>query len=150
MMEMTAMFAGILSRASSTVTNIPAAMWVMDPAVNVPGGPIPMPDYVLDAVRSMDGVSYAVPLFVGGATLKLKDGVYQSVNVVGLDDETLFGRPAKSNKGNIQDIFNDNSFSGRSTTPSSRSWKTRRSARRSSSMTIAARSSALPGSCRTD
>jgi len=109
MMEMTAMFAGILNRAYSTVTNIPAAMWVMDPAVNTPTSPIPMPDYVLDAVRSMDGVSYAVPLYVGGATLKLKDGVYQSVNVVGLDDETLFGRPALE-QGNIQDIFNDNSF----------------------------------------
>jgi hypothetical protein len=30
-----------------------------------------MPDYLLDAVRSMDGVSYAVPLFIGGALVKL-------------------------------------------------------------------------------
>jgi hypothetical protein len=68
------MFAGILNRAYSTVTNIGAAMWIMDPAVNTPTSPIPMPDYVLDAVRSMDGVSYAVPLFIGGALVKLKSG----------------------------------------------------------------------------
>jgi len=34
MMMMTAMFAGILNRAYSTVTNIPAPIWIMDPAVN--------------------------------------------------------------------------------------------------------------------
>ena len=57
MMQMTAMFAGILNRAFSTVTNIGATMWIMDPAVNTATSAIPMPDYLLDAVRSMDGVS---------------------------------------------------------------------------------------------
>ena len=109
MMEMTAMFAGILNRAYSPVTNIGAAMWIMDPAVNTASSPIPMPDYVLDATRSMDGVSYAVPLFMGGAQVKLASGAYQGVNVVGLDDESLFGRPTLE-QGNILDIYADNTF----------------------------------------
>jgi putative ABC transport system permease protein len=109
MMQMTAMFAGILNRAFSTVTNVGAAIWIMDPAVNTATSPIPMPDYVLDAVRSMDGVSYAVPLFIGGTLVKLTDGTYQGVNVVGLDDESLFGRP-ELEQGNIQDIYADNTF----------------------------------------
>ena len=33
-----------------------------------------MPDYVLDVVRSMDGVNDVVPLFVGGALVKLASG----------------------------------------------------------------------------
>ena len=73
MMMMTAMFAGILNHSYSTVTNIGADMWVMDPSVNTPTSPIPMPDYVLDVVRSMDEVSYAVPLFIGGALVKLAE-----------------------------------------------------------------------------
>jgi putative ABC transport system permease protein len=109
MMQMTAMFAGILNRAYATITNIGATMWVMDPGVNTATSPIPLPNYLLDAVRSMDGVRYAVPLFVGGAMVKLRDGTYQSVNVVGLDDESLFGRP-ELEQGNIQDIYADNSF----------------------------------------
>jgi putative ABC transport system permease protein len=109
MMQMTAMFAGILNRAFSTVTNVGAAMWIMDPAVNTASSAIPMPDYVLDSVRSMDGVSYAVPLFMGGALVKLTNGTYQSVNVIGLDDSSLFGRP-ELEQGNIQDIYADNSF----------------------------------------
>jgi len=109
MMQMTAMFAGILNRAFSTVTNIGATVWIMDPAVNTATSAIPMPDYLLDAVRSMDGVSYAVPLFIGGALVKLDSGTYQSVNVVGLDDTSLFGRP-ELEQGNIQDIYADNAF----------------------------------------
>jgi putative ABC transport system permease protein len=109
MMQMTAMFAGILNRAYATVTNIGASMWVMDPGVNTATSPIPMPNYLEDALRSMDEVSYAVPLFVGGAMVKLTDGTYQAVSVVGLDDDSLFGRP-ELEQGNIQDIYADNAF----------------------------------------
>jgi putative ABC transport system permease protein len=109
MMQMTAMFAGILNRAYATTTNIGAAMWIMDPAVNTASSAIPMPDYLLDAVRSMDEVNYAVPLFIGGAMVKLASGTYESVSVVGLDDTSLFGRP-ELEQGNIQDIYADNAF----------------------------------------
>jgi len=109
MVQMTSMFAGILNRAYSTVTNIGADIWIIDPAVNVPSSPIPLPDYLLDSVRSMDGVSYAVPLFIGGAQLKLSDGTNQSVSIIGLDDTSLFGRP-ELEQGNILDIYADNSF----------------------------------------
>ena len=85
MVQMLAMFSGILNRAHSTVTNIAAKIWIMDPAVTTPTSSVPMPDYLLDSVRSMDGVRFAVPLFVGGAQLKLNSGTIQSVNVIGLD-----------------------------------------------------------------
>jgi putative ABC transport system permease protein len=109
MVQMTSMFAGILSRAHSTVTNIGAAIWVMDPAVNTPASPIPLPDYLLDAVRSMDGVSHAVPIYIGGAQAHLSNGTYQGVSVIGLDDNTLLGRP-ELQQGDIHDIFADNGF----------------------------------------
>ncbi|HUI99189.1 MAG TPA: ABC transporter permease, partial [Usitatibacter sp.] len=67
MVQVTSMFAGVLDRSSSTVTNVGATVWVMDPAVNTVANSIPMPDYVLDAARSMEGVKYAVGLYSGGA-----------------------------------------------------------------------------------
>lgn len=109
MVQMTSMFAGVLDRASSTINNLGARIWVMDPAVNTAAASIPMPDYVLDAVRSMNGVKYAVPLYSGGALVKLPDGTYQSVNVIGLDDDTLFGRPDLL-EGRIEDIYAENGF----------------------------------------
>jgi putative ABC transport system permease protein len=38
----------------------------MDRAVTNVSSAIPLPDYVLDAVRSIAGVKYAVPLYSGG------------------------------------------------------------------------------------
>ncbi len=109
MIMMTSIFSGILDRASSTVLNVNAKVWVMDPAVNNVVSSIPMPDYILDAVRSINGVKYAVPLYTGGGLVKLRSGIYQSVTVVGLDDATLFGSPELVG-GRIEDIFAENGF----------------------------------------
>jgi len=109
MMFITAMFAGVLEHSSATVINIGATMWVMDPAIQTPANSIGMPDYVLDAVRSMQGVRYAVPLYSSAALLKLGDGTYQAASVIGLDDTSLFGRPQMI-EGNIQDIYGENGF----------------------------------------
>lgn len=109
MVMMTSMFSGILHRSSATVLNIGARLWVMDPAVNTAANSIPMPDYVLDAVRSIRGVRYAVPLYSGGALVKLADGTYQSVTVMGLDDASLYGRPQLI-EGKIEDLYAENAF----------------------------------------
>jgi putative ABC transport system permease protein len=109
MIAMTSLFAGVLKRASATVINLGASMWIMDPSVQTVANTIGMPDYVLDAVRSMKGVSYAVPVYSGGALVKLADGTYQSANVVGLDDTSLFGRP-RLTQGRIEDIYGENAF----------------------------------------
>ncbi|HUN90724.1 MAG TPA: ABC transporter permease [Burkholderiaceae bacterium] len=109
MVEMTSMFSGVLNRSSSTVINVGAKVWVMDPAVNTAANSIPIPDYILDAVRSIDGVRYAVPLYSGGALVKLKDGTYQAVTILGLDDSSLFGRPQLI-EGTIEDIYAENGF----------------------------------------
>jgi hypothetical protein len=107
--QMTSSFAGILTKASATVINVGGSMWVMDPAVNAIQNSVPMPDYVLDAVRSINGVKFAVPLYSGAALVKLRDGIYQPVTVIGLDDTSLFGRPELL-EGNIDDIFAENGF----------------------------------------
>jgi len=86
MVQMVSMFSGILQRASATALNTGASVWVMDPAVTTVANRIPMPDYVLDAVRSMNGVKYAVPLYSGAALVR-------SATVVGLDGTSLYRRP---------------------------------------------------------
>lgn len=109
MMFVTSMLVGVLNHASATVINIGASVWVMDPAVKTVSNTVGMPDYVLDAVRSMSGVRYAVPLYSGGGLVKLPDGTYQSVNVIGLDDNSLLGRPQLID-GKIEDIYAESAF----------------------------------------
>jgi putative ABC transport system permease protein len=109
MIEMTSLFSGILNRASATVLNTGSRMWVMDPAVQTVANTIPLPDYILDEVRSIPGVKYAAPLYSGSALLKLHSGNYQAANVMGLDDSTLIGRPQLIS-GRIEDIYGENAF----------------------------------------
>jgi putative ABC transport system permease protein len=109
MVAMTSMFAGVLNHASATVINTGASIWVMDPSVDTVANTIGMPDFVLDAVRSMRGVKYAVPLYSGGALVKLPSGRYQYAYVLGLDDTSLFGRPELL-QGKIEDLYGENAF----------------------------------------
>jgi len=109
MMFVTSMFSGVMKRATSTVINVGAPLWVMDPYVETVQNSVGMPAYVLDAVRSMRGVKYAVPLYVGGALVKLPDGNYQAVNVIGLDDTSLYGRPDLL-QGKTEDVYAEHGF----------------------------------------
>jgi putative ABC transport system permease protein len=109
MFQVTSLFAGVMARASATVININASIWVMDRSVETVANTIPLPDYTLDVVRSIPGVKFAVPLYSSGALIKLRSGAYQAVNIVGLDDTSLLGRPALES-GNILDIFAENAF----------------------------------------
>lgn len=109
MVFVTSMLIGVLNHSSSMVTNVGAPLWVMDHAVQNVATSIGMPDYVLDAVRSMQGVKYAVPLYSGGALVKLPDGTYQPATVIGLDDTSLWGRPEMM-EGKIEDIYATDAF----------------------------------------
>jgi putative ABC transport system permease protein len=109
MVLMTSLFAGLMQRTGANIYNIGAKMWVMDPSVNTQLDNIPVPDYILDVVRSIKGVKYAVPLYSGSGLLKLSDGRYQSTNIIGVDDATLLGRPNML-AGNVVDIYNDDAY----------------------------------------
>lgn len=109
MLLMTSLFAGIMQRTAANIYNIGASVWVMDPSLNTQTDNIPMPNYVLDLVRSIEGVKYAVSLYSGTGLVKLSDGRYQATNVIGIDDATLFGRPHMIT-GDIVDIYNDDAY----------------------------------------
>jgi putative ABC transport system permease protein len=109
MIQQTSMFSGMMRKASATVTNTGSKMWVLDKAVTNVVSAIPVPDFMLDACRGMQGVKFAVPLYSGAGLARLADGTYQAVTILGLDDTSLFGRPELT-EGNIEDIFAENGF----------------------------------------
>lgn len=108
-MQMTASFSGLMQKTASDIISIGAKMYVMDTSVNSARDGIPLPNYVLDAVRSIKGVKYAVPIYLGAGVARLASGRYQPVSIIGLDDATLFGRP-KMLSGDITALYNDNAF----------------------------------------
>jgi len=123
MMQMTAMFAGILTAPirRSPISAPGCGSWTrrsIRPAVRF--------RCRLPAGRSAQhgwGQLCGAALY-GGALVKLDSGTYQSVTVVGLDDTSLFGRP-NSNRATFR-ISMPTTRSWWSTTLNSQSWRTRR------------------------
>jgi putative ABC transport system permease protein len=111
MMQVTAIFSGVLHRLASNIINVGATLWVMDPDINIQENHIPMPNSTLDAVKSMRGVKYAVPLIMTIQLVKLANGRHQTVEVIGLDDISLLGRP-KMLQGDIDMIYRTNGYIG--------------------------------------
>jgi len=100
-----ALFFGILSFSYATATNIRAPIWVVDPLVQQVGDNQPLRDTDVNRVRSVEGVAWAAPLYVGNAQAKLlTGGATQPLTLVGLDSDTLAGAPTRMIEGNILDL----------------------------------------------
>lgn len=87
-------FAGFMTRGFALISeNSSADVWVMDPAVNSTEMTINMPSSVLERVRSVKGVNYAVPMSISDVTARFPNGNFQTFQIIGVDDATLAGAP---------------------------------------------------------
>jgi putative ABC transport system permease protein len=103
--QQASIFCGLMTRTYSFVTDCGLAdVWVMDPKVQFVDDIKPMQDTKLLAVRGVEGVEWAVPLYKGLLKARLENGAFQTCNVVGLDDATLIGGPAVMLEGRLEDL----------------------------------------------
>jgi putative ABC transport system permease protein len=87
-------FCGFMTRGFALISENPAAdVWVMDPAVESTELTANLPDSALSRVRSVDGVTSAVPLALATADARFPNGRFQLFQLIGVDDATLFGLP---------------------------------------------------------
>ncbi|MDP9174123.1 MAG: ABC transporter permease [Planctomycetota bacterium] len=87
-------FCGMMTRSFAMIGEIPAAdVWIMDPAIECVDQTIDMRAGSLGAVRSVNGVRWAVPLLLANAEVRFPDGRFLPVQVIGVDDATLVGAP---------------------------------------------------------
>ncbi|MBL7685728.1 MAG: FtsX-like permease family protein [Deltaproteobacteria bacterium] len=97
-------FCGIMHWTSSSIRLLKTPLWVMDKNVQQVEETKPMEDTDADKIRSVPGVAWAVPIFYNIVKAKLSDGDYKNAMLVGLDSNTLIGRPAQMLEGKIEDI----------------------------------------------
>jgi len=96
---------GIATRSFALIDENPwAEVWVTDPAVASVEQTQAMSDSALRRVRSVDGVSWAVPLCVGSETLEFADGRFQPVQIIGVDRATLIGAPRRAGGASIASL----------------------------------------------
>jgi putative ABC transport system permease protein len=108
-------FCGLMLRTCGQVTDITGVdLWVMDPAVRYIDDVKPMLENNLYRVRGVEGVRWAVPLYKGTARVKVNPTVsrgnqatvIEQVILLGLDDATLVGAPAREKivAGSLRDL----------------------------------------------
>lgn len=105
MTQQPATFVGIMARTYSFLTDTGRVdLWVMDSKVQYVDDAKPMQDTKLYAVRGVEGVEWAVPLYKGNIRARLDDGTFQNCVLIGLDDATLIGGPADMAAGSLADL----------------------------------------------
>ena len=104
MCQQASVFCGLMMWTTSTVRNIGAPVWVVDAKVEQANEVIPIRQIEVERVRSVPGVAWAVPLYIGIEQARLGDGSFQNVQLTGLDTGTLTGRPMDMRSGRIEDL----------------------------------------------
>ena len=94
--QQVSIFAGIMNRTRSQIIDVnDADIWVMDPATQYFDEVYSLKDSDVDRVRGVAGVRWAVRMFKGQPRAKAPDGRFRVAILLGLDDATLAGGPAK-------------------------------------------------------
>lgn len=111
MTQQPATFVGIMARTFSFLTDTGRVdLWVMDAKVQYVDDTKPMQDTKLYAVRGVEGVEWAVPMYKGTIRARLDEGTFQNCVLVGLDDVSLIGGPAEMVEGGLADLRRSDSI----------------------------------------
>ncbi len=100
-----AIFVGIMKRTFGFITDTSQPdIWVMDKSVQFVDDIKGMKETVLYRIRSLDEVDWAVPMYKGLIPARLRNGVFQTCILIGIDDATLIGGPPKMVEGCMPDL----------------------------------------------
>ncbi len=98
-------FWGLMMWSQASISNLNVPIWVTDPGIAQVDEVKPIADTVVDRVRSVEGVEWAVPLYKGLLRARLANGEYHQITLTGLESSTLIGRPAEVLEGRFEDIL---------------------------------------------
>jgi putative ABC transport system permease protein len=105
MAQQASIFVGAMRNTTSQIRDIQGAdLWVMDPSVEFIDDITPLPDNALYRVRGVPGVAWAQRLYKGQARAQFHDSNFKQFIVLGVDDESLVGAPAKMLLGSLADL----------------------------------------------
>lgn len=104
MTEQAAIFCGIMQWSGSTLDNVGAPIWVVDPMVEQINDTEALRDTDLQRVRSVEGVAWAAPFYQGMLRTRMRDGSFKFVQLVGIDATTFAGAPAEVVEGELSHL----------------------------------------------
>jgi putative ABC transport system permease protein len=104
MTEQASIFCGIMQWSGSTLDNVGAPIWVVDPMVEQVNDTEAMRDTDLSRVRSVEGVAWAAPMYQGMPRTRMRDGSFKFVQPIGIDSATFAGAPREITQGTLDDL----------------------------------------------
>ena len=103
--QQAAIFCGLMSFTVSQIIDIKGpGIWVMDRTVQYVDDVKPLADTELFRVKSVPGVAWAVRFYKGIARARLREGTFDQILLLGLDDATLVGAPQTMLLGSVADL----------------------------------------------
>lgn len=102
--QQSAVFCGLMMWTTSTLKNVPAPIWVVESKVQQVNETNPMRDTDVSLVKSVNGVSWAMPLYSGIQRVRQYDGSFKIIQLIGIDSATLTGAPAQMIEGRLEDL----------------------------------------------
>jgi putative ABC transport system permease protein len=92
--QQSSLFVVVINRTRSFIVDVTDAnIWVMAPATRYIDEVYALKDNDVERVRSVPGVSWAVPFYKGSARVLAPDGKFREATLLGVDDASLAGAP---------------------------------------------------------
>ncbi len=104
MAQQAGVFCGLMLWTTATLKNVPAPLWVVEEKVEQVNETNPMRDTDVTLVASVDSVAWASPIYSGVQRVRLVDGKFKIIQLIGIDSSTLAGAPVKMLSGNLEDV----------------------------------------------
>jgi putative ABC transport system permease protein len=89
---------------TATLKNVAAPIYVVEERVVQVNETNPMRDTDVARVRSVSAVRWAMPLYSGIQRVRLEDGSFKTVQLLGIDAASLAGGPGRLIEGNLEDL----------------------------------------------
>ena len=102
--QQTSVFCGLMTWTTATLKNVAAPIYVVEEQVQQINETNPMRDTDVARVRSVSAVRWAMPLYSGIQRVRLEDGAFKTVQLVGIDAASLAGAPGRMIAGKLEDL----------------------------------------------
>ncbi len=102
--QQASVFCGLMTWTTSTLKNVGAPIFVVEERVEQVNETNPLRDTDVSRVRSVSAVKWAMPLYSGIQRVRLENGSFKTVQLIGIDSASLAGGPVRMIDGNLEDL----------------------------------------------
>lgn len=102
--QQASVFCGLMRWTTATLKNVAAPIFIVEERVEQVNETNPMRDTDVARIRSVAAVRWAMPLYSGIQRVRLDDGSFKTIQLIGIDAASLAGAPGRMVAGNLEDL----------------------------------------------